>query len=404
MPSIADMDFSKNSPEVNVALVKLQAMHNLGKLPEIIYAEFIPQLKGTDVQKKNAIEKIEDLEDGWFNPFYEEYGNEIINLSKIKLEKDIPEYFLRGVRRKIRLTNYNINHPPYKPFVIKNNKKFTASMAREILNMSQQSGNNVIHVVIASTKELNKDVINLLTSTENVRFLRLGRDALIGKDDSILPSSLIKCIEKMENIEKGINPKWSNTAKALYIFRKMYHSCEYSQGLGISSVLLGNKGICQGFAHAYQEMMVRQNIPCHVCMGEGNHVFNEIKLNNEWYPVDLSDASGAPSTWVEKKVEQYTFAGKNFIYEQEKHHHRSPNAKFMIDKEKNIINYLTEEEYESAVAEIENRQGTNEKELLNDEAQQEKYKRAKGQKESINQDNSSLDAILCKRFENLHKR
>lgn len=84
-------------------------------------------------------------------------------------------------------------------------------------------------------------------------------------------------------------------------------------------------------------------------------------------PVDLSDAAALYSKWhwSGKQVETYAFAGKDFIHREpdnHKHHHRSGEARFIKDAEKDEVYHLTPEEYASAVDEI---QGGKQKENNN---------------------------------------
>ena len=387
MPNIADMDFSQNTPAVNAALIKLQAMHNLGHLSEKQYADFIPQLKNATTQK-SAIEQIKDMEDKWFNPFCKEYLTESLRLAKTKPKESFPErWVFHSLHSRLKSFDDLVSVPQrpmrakeedFLSVSIRDNENFTVQKAREIIKTSEslpkyyynRSENNPqgyqvanTCIAISNTKRLDKVALRLLSGNPNILISYLGKHVMQrpGIMEYLRPKELVQCIEKMENIEKGINPKWSDTAKALYIFRNLYKNCQYDHhsSNSMESVLLENKSICQGFALTYQEMMMRQNIPCRICTSEGaGHVFNEIKLNNQWMPVDVSDAADCYGKhhWSEKQVEDYAFAAKDFIHWQpdnHKHHHRSYGGRFIKDASHDEVYHLTPEQYASAVAEIE---------------------------------------------------
>lgn len=385
MSNIANMDFSENSPVVNEYLLKLQAMHNLGQLSAKDFDDFVSQLKNTP-DKTEIQDKIDDLEDKWFNPFCEEYITEILHLAKSKSEQDFPEYY--DFYLSLDLKHYkSVISVPSKSFFtkdedlllvqIKDNAEFTPQKAERILELSEklpktyynQSADNPqgyqnanTCISISNTKGLDKAALKLLSNNPGITVSYLGKHVLQrpGIYVYMKPEDLIKIINKIENIEKGLNPEWSDTAKTLYIFKTLYKTCMYDHNSGnsIRSVFLENKSICQGFAIAYQEMMMRQNIPCRICTSEtGGHVFNEIKLNNMWVPVDVSDAAVCYNRdgWNEAQVEDYAFAGKSFISglpEHRKNHHRSSAGRFVKDTASDKINYLTSEEHAKAVDEI----------------------------------------------------
>ena len=385
MPNIENMDFSENSPEVNMSLLKLQAMHNLGQLSAKDYDDFVLQLKNTP-DKIEVIDKIDDLEDKWFNPFCGEYITEILHLAESKSEQYFPEdydFFL-----SLDLDHYkSVISVPSRSFStkdedlllvqIKNNAEFTPQKAEKILELSEKlpkayynrsadnpQGYQIANtcISISNTKGLDKAALKLLSNNPSIIVSYLGKHVLqrSGISEYIKPEDLIKSINKMENIEKGVNPEWSDTAKALYIFKTLYKTCTYDHngGNSVHSVFLKNKSMCEGFATAYQEMMMRQNIPCRICTSEtGGHLFNEIKLNNKWAPIDVSDAALCYNRdgWSEAQVEDYAFAGKSFISELPEHrknHHRSGGGRFVKDHTSDEINYLTSEERAKAVDEI----------------------------------------------------
>ena len=127
----------------------------------------------------------------------------------------------------------------------------------------------------------------------------------------------------------------------------------------------------------------------------GKKFFDFLKSFTEGYqPLDLSrvkENTRSKNTPNQEKKEQTSSQrlneSKKRITEQEKQ--REQDKYTRAKGRKDVVGSLSTEP---------------DKRFVVDKVQQEKYKRAKGQKESINQDNSSLDAVLRKRYEDLHKR
>lgn len=76
----------------------------------------------------------------------------------------------------------------------------------------------------------------------------------------------------------------------------------------ITGVFLNHNAICRGYAQAYQYLMNLQGIECGYVYG-GGHCWNIIKLDNEWYYIDV--------TWGDPVTElRYTNTGEIRYIEQ----------------------------------------------------------------------------------------
>lgn len=348
---IKDIDFSSNTQEVNDALIKLQAMFNLEKVPDRMCEGLTHKLLGSQEQRDVAIENIEDLETERIYPFCTQYLEEIIRLKKEK--NQVTPFHLKQALRIIKNRDAG-----YQVFSVKNNASFSEEYAEGIKAAAQNDPSSKIRIEISNTKNLDKNTVNLLQDCSNVQFHYLGKHPYQAHniDEFYTPKELSECLTKMEHIEKNINPEWSDTAKALYIFRHLYHSCNYGPSVSMAGVFLENNSVCQGFSVAYKELMDRQNIDCKICMSESaSHLFNEVKLNNKWVPVDVSDAT----EWYKKvklsseKVDSIDFGSKQFISHLPQSHqnHHQTSGRYM-KSEGNDISHLTQEEYSAAMAEI----------------------------------------------------
>ena len=79
-----------------------------------------------------------------------------------------------------------------------------------------------------------------------------------------------------------------------YVYQKILYMTEYDKDAKLnqsaySSLVLG-RSVCAGYSRAFQLIMQRLNIPTYYVLGEANeeHAWNIIKINNEYYNVDLT--------------------------------------------------------------------------------------------------------------------
>lgn len=115
--------------------------------------------------------------------------------------------------------------------------------------------------------------------------------------DSVIYSKneTINILRKMEEIEKGINPNWSDLQKIIYIHDVLKRTIMYDpkfkeKGTKETSTLRGlltRKGVCAGYSTTFKEMLDRQGITCHIVFSK-DHAWNIFKLDDKYYPLDLT--------------------------------------------------------------------------------------------------------------------
>lgn len=101
---------------------------------------------------------------------------------------------------------------------------------------------------------------------------------------------------EVENEKKRIlacvNDDMTDMEKALTVHDYMVQNYEYDLTYSIYSAsgMFENKtGVCQAYALAYKEMMTELGIPCqYVTSRAMNHGWNLVKIDGEWYHVDVT--------------------------------------------------------------------------------------------------------------------
>lgn len=160
-------------------------------------------------------------------------------------------------------------------------------------------------IEIRNTKGQDKEVIKKIKSTIKIRIIGGLDEKAKPKYDTekyfartiYSPLEVYKIIEKMEIIEKGINPSWNDLEKSMYIYKILCESMKYDHvdrkvnGRDLGRNLLGfitGKAVCAGFAMMYKEMLDRQGIECLYQNKQYGHAWNLIKINGKYIPVDLT--------------------------------------------------------------------------------------------------------------------
>lgn len=93
----------------------------------------------------------------------------------------------------------------------------------------------------------------------------------------------------------GINGNMDGYEKAKFIYTKMIEDINYNtaseNNQNIISAFINKETVCQGFAKAFQYLMYKLDIECTLVRGKANgdsHVWNLIKLDDEYYYVDVT--------------------------------------------------------------------------------------------------------------------
>lgn len=96
----------------------------------------------------------------------------------------------------------------------------------------------------------------------------------------------------VKSIIAGVNPKWTDMEKALYLHDYIVDNCEYDltySNYDAYNVFVQNTAVCQGYSLAYKELMDRVGIPCQLVTSTSvNHAWNILSINNNNYYVDAT--------------------------------------------------------------------------------------------------------------------
>lgn len=108
-------------------------------------------------------------------------------------------------------------------------------------------------------------------------------------------SQMQKYISETENIVKSIVSKSpsGDYEKIKYFHDYLVQNCTYLSGEFSASPygsLVRKTAICQGYAHAFMLLCREAGIEC-VCVtgnADGPHMWNKVKINNDWYVIDVT--------------------------------------------------------------------------------------------------------------------
>ncbi|MCL2017537.1 MAG: hypothetical protein FWG80_02065 [Alphaproteobacteria bacterium] len=188
-------------------------------------------------------------------------------------------------------------------FRIKDNVDF-ARVVRDAENLFAK--NYSVTLDLNNTAGLKSSDVETLLQNKNFKIIvRGGLDTdkqlkyatkkKYGRRVTFEPTQLIDIIRAMEGLGAGINPRWSDLAKALYIYKKLMMHIKYKK---IDSVidsglfaLINRAAVCAGYALIYKEMCDRAGIKCEYVRGNAggnNHAWNVLTINGKSYPVDLT--------------------------------------------------------------------------------------------------------------------
>ena len=139
-------------------------------------------------------------------------------------------------------------------------------------------------------------------------------------------NELIQIIEKIQELEKNISWNWSDLQKTMYIFEKLssqviypYDTDRFNNKEEVYSLrgLINNQSICGGYALIFKEFMDRLGIENYYEDGyyvdnnsKHGHAWNIVKLNNKYYPLDLTYNSNRFMSGYINSTED--FASKDF--------------------------------------------------------------------------------------------
>lgn len=104
---------------------------------------------------------------------------------------------------------------------------------------------------------------------------------------------MLEILDVLEEIERLINPVWSELEKAIFVYQRLcvnlYYN-EYADRVKSRNlmVLVNGEGVYAGFALVYKEMMDRLGINCYYQNKQHHHAFNVLEINVRYYGLDLT--------------------------------------------------------------------------------------------------------------------
>ena len=148
------------------------------------------------------------------------------------------------------------------------------------------------------------------TSTGYVQTLYLTVDY----SDSEIGYRYERLLAKTKDIIDGVDSSWSDQEKVLYAHDYLAYSAVYDYenyyndtipytDYTAYGILIGNEGVCQGYAEAFYILMYLMDIDCNVVQSDAlNHAWNQVYIGGYWYHLDV--------TWDDEAVEYTTGSGK----------------------------------------------------------------------------------------------
>lgn len=157
-----------------------------------------------------------------------------------------------------------------------------------------------IALVFKNTKGLTKEKVELLS--DNITISILGGlnpvKKKFAKEDYqertyYTKWEMLEILDVLEEIERLINPVWSELEKAIFVYQRLcvnlYYN-EYADRVKSRNlmVLVNGEGVCVGFALVYKEIMDRLGVNCYYQNKQHLHAFNVLEINGRYYGLDLT--------------------------------------------------------------------------------------------------------------------
>ena len=242
-----------------------------------------------------------------------ETNSEIEVIKPENVEQNINQKFKRGFDPSLSYEGFD--------YVVKPKASFEQALNEVIAN---NNGSNIV-IEINNTTELTLDLIEKIpdnvkvrvTGDYNVDFMNTFKSAQQSGNGTLRNVTYTK--EQLKSImteiiefEKGIDPNWSDMEKARYAYDYLKNNIEYhdvkqihelssKEGMAGNNAdrlarydglvsLIEKSSTCQGFAATYQELLTRMGIEARIVSGnlngEGQHVYNVVKIDGKTFIVD----------------------------------------------------------------------------------------------------------------------
>ena len=242
-----------------------------------------------------------------------ETNSEIEVIKPENVEQNINQKFKRGFDPSLSYEGFD--------YVVKPKASFEQALNEVIAN---NNGSNIV-IEINNTTELTLDLIEKIpdnvkvrvTGDYNVDFMNTFKSAQQSGNGTLrnvtyTKEQLKSIMTEIYEFEKGIDPNWSDMEKARYAYDYLKNSIEYHDVKQIHELsskegmtgnnadrlarydglvnLIEKSSTCQGFAATYQELLTRMGIEARIVSGnlngEGQHVYNVVKINGKTFIVD----------------------------------------------------------------------------------------------------------------------
>ena len=242
-----------------------------------------------------------------------ETNSEIEVIKPENVEQNINQKFKRGFDPSLSYEGFD--------YVVKPKTSFEQALNEVIAN---NNGSNIV-IEINNTTELTLDLIEQIpdnvkvrvTGDYNVDFMNTFKSAQQSGNGTLrnvtyTKEQLKSIMTEIYEFEKGIDPNWSDMEKARYAYDylknnieyhdvKQIHELSFREGMAGNNAdrlarydglvnLIEKSSTCQGFAATYQELLTRMGIESRIVSGnlngEGQHVYNVVKIDGKTFIVD----------------------------------------------------------------------------------------------------------------------
>ena len=129
----------------------------------------------------------------------------------------------------------------------------------------------------------------ILSFTPNFKMTEKERDVMQARID-----------QKVEKYLKGLDKDADDFEKVRYVYEKLIEKVDYNwkakNSQNIMSVFIGGETVCQGYSDAMQYMLQKLGVECMVISGSANdgpHAWNLVKLDGDWYYLDITWGNSA---------------------------------------------------------------------------------------------------------------
>ena len=242
-----------------------------------------------------------------------ETNSEIEVIKPENVEQNINQKFKRGFDPSLSYEGFD--------YVVKSKTSFEQALNEVIAN---NNGSNIV-IEINNTTELTLDLIEQIPDNVKVRvigdynvdFMNTFKSAQQSGNGTLrnvtyTKEQLKSIMTEINEFEKGIDPNWSDMEKARYAYDYLKNNIEYhdvkqihelssKEGMAGNNAdrlarydglvnLIEKSSTCQGFAATYQELLTRMGIESRIVSGnlngEGQHVYNVVKIDGKTFIVD----------------------------------------------------------------------------------------------------------------------